>query len=111
MILPTQSLETKLQSIDDLRALSLELRDAKLKERAPEFFTLFERLKHGPLTNYNHATLEGLRYAFRHTWAKNDFAAVVQAGENLAQEILQQEPLFAAYLHAAKEKLSAFYNT
>ncbi len=108
MNLPKQSIETKLLSIDDLRVLCLELRDAYLKQSADKFFALFERLKHEPLPKFDRNTREALRYAFRFTWAKNNFAAIVQAGKNLPQEILQQEPLLAAYLAASKEQLAAF---
>jgi hypothetical protein len=108
MKLPKRSLEVKLRSIFDLRALCLDLRDAYLKQREAEFFALFERLKQGQLRPpFDRVTIEALRYAFRMTWAKNDFASVVQAGENLPEEILHQEPLFAAYLAESKELLQA----
>ncbi|MDZ7359474.1 MAG: hypothetical protein ONB46_01930 [candidate division KSB1 bacterium] len=89
----------------DLRALGMELRDTYLKQREDEFFALFERLKREPLPKFDNATLEALRYAFRMTWAKNDFASIVQAGKNLPEEVLRQEPLFAAYLAESKDEL------
>lgn len=107
MTLPERSIEVKLKSMFDLRALGMELRDAYLKQRESEFFALFESLKQGQLTQFDKATIEGLRYAFRMTWAKNDFASVVQAGKNLPEEILRQEPLFAAYLDEASNALIA----
>jgi len=106
--LPERSVEVRLRSMFDLRALSLSLRDAYLKQRESEFFDLFERLKQGQLKPpFDNATIEALRYAFRMTWAKNDFASIVQAGENLPQEVLCQEPLLAAYLAESKEELKA----
>jgi len=72
-----------------------------------EFFALFEKLKRESLPNYDSATIEALRYAFRMTWEKNDFAAIVQAGENLPEEILCKEVLFTAYLAEAKAQLHA----
>jgi hypothetical protein len=103
--LPNRSVEVTLRSIFDLSAFSLSLRDAYLKQSEEKFFALFERLKREPLPKYDRATLEALRYAFRFTWAKNDFASLVQAGKNLPQEILQQEPLLAAYYAAAQEQI------
>jgi len=72
-----------------------------------EFLTLFEKLKREPLPNYDSAAVEALRYAFRMTWIKNDFASIVQAGENLPEEILCKEVLFTAYLAEAKAQLHA----
>jgi hypothetical protein len=37
-----------------------------------EFLALFEQLNREPLPNYDSATVEALRYAFRMTWIKND---------------------------------------
>ncbi len=110
MNLPQRSVEVKLRSMFDLRALSMALRDAYLKQSEDKFFALFDDLKREPLPTYDHATLEALRYAFRFTWAKDDFAAIVQAGKNLPQEILQKEPLLAAYIAAAREQLEARRN-
>lgn len=104
MNLPTRSVEVTLKSIFDLRALSMALRDAYLKQSEDKFFALFDELKRAPLPQYDRATREALRYAFRFTWAKDDFASIVQAGKNLPQEILQQEPLLAA----SQEQLLAF---
>jgi len=104
--LPERSVEVKLKSMFDLRALSLSLRDAYLKQREAEFFALFESLKQGQLHHpFDHATLEGLRYAFRMTWAKNDFAAIVQAGKNLPEDVLQREPLLIAYISESHDEL------
>jgi hypothetical protein len=90
----------------DLRALSLSLRDAYLKQRETEFFALFESLKQGqPELTFDHSTLEALRYAFRMTWAKNDFASLVKAGKNLPEEVLRREPLLAAYIAESQEEL------
>ena len=105
MNLPKRSIEIALKSMFDLSAFGLSLRDAYLKQSEDKFFALFEDLKHGPLPEYDRAKLEALRYAFRFTWAKNDFAAIVQAGKNLPQEVLQQEPLLQAYVAASKEQL------
>ncbi len=84
----------------------MTLRDAYLKQSEDKFFALFERLQREPLPKFDHNAREALRYAFRFTWAKNDFTAIVQAGKNLPQEILQQEPLLAAYLAASQEQLA-----
>lgn len=107
MKLPERPVEIKIKSMFDLRALGMELRDAHLKQREDEFFALFERLKREPLPQFDNTALEALRYAFRMTWAKNDFAAIVQAGENLPEEVLRQAPLLAAYLAESKEELKA----
>jgi len=72
-----------------------------------EFFALFEKLKRESLPNYDSATIEALRYAFRMTWIKNDFASIVQAGENLPEEVLGKEVMFKAYLAEAKAQLRA----
>jgi len=105
MTLPERSVEVKLQSMFDLRALGMELRDAYLQQYEAEFFALFERLKREPLPKFDHATLEALRYAFRMTWAKNDFISLVKAGKNLPEEVLQREPLLTAYIAESQEKL------
>jgi hypothetical protein len=105
MTLPERSIEVKLKSMFDLRALGMELRDAYLKQREDEFFAIFERLKREPLLQFDNTTLEALRYAFRMAWAKNDFASIVQAGENLPEEVLCQESLLAAYLAESREEL------
>jgi len=110
MALPERSVEVKLQSMFDLRALGMELRDAYLQQYEAEFFALFERLKREPLPKFDHATLEALRYAFRMTWAKNDFASIVQAGKNLPAELLPQEPLLAAYIAESQEELKGMTN-
>jgi len=110
MRLPEQSVETKLLRIEALRRQRLKLRDAYLKQSEEKFFALFEELQQRALPKYDRATLEALRYAFRFTWAKNDFTAIVQAGKNLPQEILQQEPLLAAYYTASKEQFEALAN-
>lgn len=111
MNLPKRSVEVKLRSMFDLRALSMALRDAYLKQSENKFFALFDDLKREPLPTYDHATLEALRYAFRFTWAKDDFASIVQAGKNLPREILRQEPLLAAYFAASQEQLEARHQT
>lgn len=104
--LPERSVEVKLKSMFDLRALSMSLRDAYLKQRETEFFAWFERLKQGRMQlPFNHATLEGLRYAFRMTWIKNDFVAIVQAGQNLPKDVLQREPLLSAYIAESLEEI------
>lgn len=105
MHLPESTIETKLRKIGELSALAFQRRDACLKQSEDKFFALFENLKSAPLVEFNYATLEALRYAFRFTWAKDDFASVVQAEKNLHHEVLQQEPLLAAYLAASKEQL------
>ena len=104
--LPERSVEVKLKSMFDLRALCLSLRDAYLKQRESDFFALFERLKRGQLKPpFDNATIEALRYAFRMTWAKNDFASILQAGENLPEDVLRQDPLFLAYIAESKAQL------
>lgn len=72
-----------------------------------EFFALFEKLKLEPLPHYDSATIEALRYAFRKSWLKSDFASIVQAGENLPEEVLDKEVMFRAYLAEAKARLCA----
>ena len=104
--LPERSLEVKLKSMFDLRTLSMSLRDTYLKQRETEFFELFERLKHGELKlPFDRATIEALRYAFRMTWAKNDFASILQAGKNFPAELFPQDPLFAAYIAESQEEI------
>lgn len=105
MQLPERSVEVKFKSMFDLRALGMELRAAYLKQREDEFFALFERLKREPLLEFDNTTLEALRYAFRMTWAKNDFASIVKAGKNLPEEVLRQDPLFLAYIAESKAQL------
>lgn len=84
----------------------MSLHDAHLKQHEAEFLALFERLKKEPLKQpFNQATIEALRYAFRKTWAKNDFASIVQAGQNLPEEVLRQDPLFLAYIAESKAQL------
>lgn len=107
MKLPSRSVETIFRSIADLRELCLQLRDAWLEKYEVELFKEFELLKQRRLTHFDSVTLQALRYAFRKTWATNDFGTIVQAGTNLPAEILCQEPLLAAYLAAAKEQLEA----
>jgi hypothetical protein len=110
MHLPEKSVEAKFRRIAELSELRFKRRDAYLKQSEDKFFVLFGRLKREALPKYDRATLEALRYAFRFTWAKNDFASLVQAGKNLPQEILQQEPLLAAYYAASQEQLEALTN-
>jgi len=81
--------------------------DAHLQQHEADFFALIEKLQREPLPNYDSATVEALRYAFRMTWIKNDFASIVQAGENLPEEVLCKEVLFTAYLAEAKAQLCA----
>ena len=107
MNLPTRTAEVKLKSMADLRALSLSLRDARLKQRESDFFAIFERLKSGPLQHIDKVTLAALRYAVRMTWAKDDFEAIVRAGQHLPREVLHQDPVLTAYVAAAQEELDA----
>ena len=67
---------------------------------------MFERLGQGKLNEFDDATLEALRYAFRYAWAKGDYEAIVRAGNNLPEEILDKEPLLVAYLSASRQQLS-----
>jgi hypothetical protein len=80
--------------------------DTHIKQREAEYWVLFERLKQEPLKQpFDQAAIEVLRHAFRMAWTKNDFASVVQAGKNLPEEILRQDPLFPAYIAESKARL------
>ncbi|MCI0692737.1 hypothetical protein L0337_12135 [candidate division KSB1 bacterium] len=84
----------------------MSLHDANPKQPEAEFSAIFESLKQAPLKQpFDQTDLEALRYAFRMTWAKNDFASIVQAGENLPEEVLRQDPLFLAYIAESKAQL------
>jgi len=82
-----------------------QMYDAYQQQHEAEFLALFEKLKREPLSNYDNATIKALRYAFRMTWINNDFASIVQAGENLTEEVLNKEVMFKAYLAEAKARL------
>jgi hypothetical protein len=105
MKIPERTLDSKLRSMFDLRKLILSLQDARLKTHEEQYLALFKQLESGTLSEYDKNVLEGLRYAFRVHWVRNDYGSIVQAGKNLPEDLFRSEHLIAAYVGNAERML------